>query len=189
MRLLFFTPPSGVLLRMLGCCLLLLAIPACSLKSYQEDPSAPRSLTIWLGGGLSGSTHYIADGNFVVEERYQFDRGRQKLDKVSKVRLTPAEWQTFWQTVDQCHIPQWKTEYKHSVELLTCHGCWSLDLRQDGKHFHSCGEEAYPMKKDPTRTVDSFTMNSHTGESFRPENAFEPLEQLFQHRLFSKARH
>lgn len=179
MRLLFFAPRSGFFLRMHGCCLLALAIPACSVKSYKVDPSAPRSLTIWGGGGLSGSTQYIADGSFIVKELY---RG-QKLDKVSKVRLTPEEWQTFWQSVDQCHIPQWKTDYKHSVELLTCHGDWSLDLRQDGKHFHSHGEEAYPMKKDPTRAVDSFTVNPVTGESSSQENAFEPLEQLFQHHL------
>lgn len=188
MRPLFFAPLSGFLLRMLGCCLLALAIPACSVKSYKVDPSAPRSLTIWGGGGLSGSTQYIADGSFIVKELYLFDRGGQRLDKVSKVRLTPGEWQTFWQTVDQCHIPQWKTEYKHSVELLTCHGCWSLNLRQDGKLFQSHGEEAYPMKNDPTRTVDSFTVNPVTGESSSQENAFEPLEQLFQHHL-SKARH
>jgi hypothetical protein len=182
-------PLSKILLRMLGCCLLIAALSACSVKSYKVDLSAPRSLSIWGGGGLSGSTQYIADGNFVIEERYQFDRGVQKLDKVFKVKLTPEEWQTFWQTVDQCHIHQWKTEYKHSVELLTCHGYWSLNLRQNGKLFHSHGEEAYPMKNDPTRTVDSFTVDRATGQSSSQENAFEPLEQLFQHHLSPKARH
>ncbi len=176
---------------MLGCGLLIAALPACSMKSYKVDPSAPRSLTIWGGGGLTGDTRYIADGNFVVEERYRFDRGSQKLDKVSKVKLTPAQWQTFWQTVDQCHIQKWKPAYRHSVELLTCHGYWSLDLRQDGKLFHSHGEEAYPLQKDPARTVDSFSPNKGSGVPPEPagEDAFSPLEHLFQNHLAAATKH
>lgn len=176
---------------MLSGCLLIAALPACSVRSYKVDPSAPRSLTICEGGGLSGSTQYIADGHFVVEEQYRFDRGVQRLDKVSKIRLTPEQWQTFWQTVDQCHIQRWKPFYKHSVDLPTCPGTWSLELRQDGRLFHSVGEEAYPLKKDPTRAVDSFSPNKGPGVIAEPagEDAFLPLEHLFQKHLAAGPKH
>ncbi|MDB6007531.1 MAG: hypothetical protein JWR15_4518, partial [Prosthecobacter sp.] len=160
--------------------------PGLQHEELQGRSCGTASLTIRGGGGLSGSGQYIADGNFVVEEQYRFDRGRQKLHKVSKVKLTPAQWQTFWQTVDQSHIQKWKPAYKHSVELLTCHGYWSLDLRQDGKLFHSHGEEAYPLQKDPARSVDSFSVNDSDSLG---ENAFLPLEQLFHNHLSPGAKH
>ncbi|OYW75980.1 MAG: hypothetical protein B7Z37_10990 [Verrucomicrobia bacterium 12-59-8] len=42
---------------MLGCCLLTAALPAYSVKSYKVDPAAPRSLTIWGGGGPRGAVN------------------------------------------------------------------------------------------------------------------------------------
>lgn len=184
-------PLSRVLHRILGCVLLIAALPACSLKSYKEDPSAPRSLTIWGGGGLSGSTKYFADGNFVVEERHFVDRGRQKLHIVSKIKLTPEQWRAFWQTVDQSKIPLWKPHYiSRIVNLNQCHGDWFLDLRLGSKHYKRDGEEAYPLKKDPTQTVEHYSPSKSSPETANKErdDAFRPLVDLFQSHL-AAAKH
>jgi len=93
--------------------------------------------------------------------------------------------------LDQCHIQRWKPSYKSSIVNLTqCHGEWSLKLRQDGRLIQSVGEEAYPLKKDPTRTVESFSPNSGHGVTADSagEDAFSPLEHLFQNHLAAEAK-
>ncbi|OYW75979.1 MAG: hypothetical protein B7Z37_10985 [Verrucomicrobia bacterium 12-59-8] len=64
-------------------------------------------------------------------------------------------------------------------------------MRQNGRLFQSGGEEAYTLKKDPKRTVDSFSPNKGPGVIAEPagEDAFLPLEPLFQNRLAAEAKH
>ena len=141
------------------CLLLVFVLTSCAGVSYQPDPTAIRFISVSFSGGPGPSGgSYFADGRFLVSSFE--DKGGGHLHRSqTRTELTPAQWSAFWHTVDELAIQRWMPRYSSDGMKVTVSDTpqWSVDIRRDGKSFHSEGDAAGPQVGHPGRRTLSPT--------------------------------